>query len=372
MGRRWLVGSHIDTVTDAGKYDGSLGVLAGIAAVEALHRAGEPLPVAVEVVAFGDDQSLELRFVLDRACVPGPCPAVGVGGYEGLPAAVPRYGCGEERYAQRDGVVVARDACEMNEAVMGRVLTMQEDEAEAPSPPGTCWTIVVSDSGVGIAPEKLPMERILGGQMGRFVQSLHEEHGVVFHLNDTAVSITQGQVTLKSDRALPVDFVVAGIGVRPRIDLAAKAGLLVERGVVVNAFLETSVTGVYAAGDIAQQATSVAEQRASSTMTQIGETLEQVAHAVHGASDNLRSEQPQLAGFGDTAADQVDRAAQFLREHDAREVIEGVQDFARRQPAVGIGAITVENATAVILAGGSGRRFWRASPTRPSRCPATS
>lgn len=93
-----------------------------------------------------------------------------------------------------------------------------------------------------------------------------------------------------------------------------------------------------AAGDIAQQATSVAEQRASSTMTQIGETLEQVAQAVHGASDTLRTEQPQLAGFGDTAADQVDRAAQFLREHDAREVIDGAQDFARRQPAVVIGA----------------------------------
>ena len=93
-----------------------------------------------------------------------------------------------------------------------------------------------------------------------------------------------------------------------------------------------------AAGDIAQQATSVAEQRASSTMTQIGATLEQVAEAVHGASDNLRSEQPQLAGYGDTAADQVDRVAQYLREHDAREVIDGAQDFARRQPAVVIGA----------------------------------
>ena len=93
-----------------------------------------------------------------------------------------------------------------------------------------------------------------------------------------------------------------------------------------------------AAGDIAQQATSAAEQRASSTMTQVGDTLEQVAQAVHGASDNLRAEQPQLAGFADTAADQVERAAQYLRERDAREVIEGAQDFARRQPVVVVGA----------------------------------
>jgi NADPH-dependent 2,4-dienoyl-CoA reductase/sulfur reductase-like enzyme len=102
------------------------------------------------------------------------------------------------------------------------------------------------------APEQRPMERILGADMGDFIRKLHEEHGVIFHLGDTVAAIEGNHARLKSGGSLEADFVVVGVGVRPRLGLAEQAGLKLDRGVVVDAYLETSAPGIYAAGDIAR------------------------------------------------------------------------------------------------------------------------
>ena len=103
---------------------------------------------------------------------------------------------------------------------------------------------------VGI--EKQLMEKILGPEVGSFLRKLHEEHGVTFHLGTTATSIDAQSVTLKNGEILPADLVVVGIGVRPAISLAEHAGLAIDRGIAVNEYLETNVSGVFAAGDIAR------------------------------------------------------------------------------------------------------------------------
>jgi apoptosis-inducing factor 3 len=100
--------------------------------------------------------------------------------------------------------------------------------------------------------EQRPMERVLGPEMGDFVRALHEEHGVIFHLGDTVNAIDGKRASLKSGSVIEADLVVIGVGVKPRLALAERCGLAIDRGVTVDAYLETSVPGIYAAGDIAR------------------------------------------------------------------------------------------------------------------------
>jgi NADPH-dependent 2,4-dienoyl-CoA reductase/sulfur reductase-like enzyme len=96
------------------------------------------------------------------------------------------------------------------------------------------------------------MERILGAELGQFVRRLHEQHGVIFHLGTTVTAIDKVGVTLKNGKRVEADLVVIGIGVRPAINLAERAGLAIDRGVTVDEYLQTSDPHIFAAGDIAR------------------------------------------------------------------------------------------------------------------------
>ena len=87
--------------------------------------------------------------------------------------------------------------------------------------------------------------------MGRFVQKLHEEKGVRFHLGAELRAIHAREVEL-ANRRLPADLVVMGVGVKPRTELAKRAGLEVDNGIVVDAHLRASAPDVWAAGDVAK------------------------------------------------------------------------------------------------------------------------
>src|SRR5262249_18448811 len=94
--------------------------------------------------------------------------------------------------------------------------------------------------------------RILGDEVGRFVQSVHESKGVKFHLHTRPQRITAHAVELSDGTSLPCDLVVMGVGVRPRTALAEAAGLQVNNGILVDAYLRTADPDIYAIGDVAR------------------------------------------------------------------------------------------------------------------------
>jgi NADPH-dependent 2,4-dienoyl-CoA reductase/sulfur reductase-like enzyme/nitrite reductase/ring-hydroxylating ferredoxin subunit len=102
-----------------------------------------------------------------------------------------------------------------------------------------------------VAPEDVPLGKLMGRDLGDFVKTLHSEKGVTFHLERTARHVGKDRVTLDNGDEIRADFVVMGVGVRPRTALAQAAGIHVDNGIVVNEYLETSTSGIWAAGDAA-------------------------------------------------------------------------------------------------------------------------
>jgi apoptosis-inducing factor 3 len=103
-----------------------------------------------------------------------------------------------------------------------------------------------------VAPEATPLEKVMGAEVGRFIQSLHESKGVRFHLGQTVAAVNGRTVTLSKGATIDADLVVMGVGVKPASALAEKAGLTMDRGIAVNEYLETSAPGIFAAGDVAR------------------------------------------------------------------------------------------------------------------------
>ena len=106
-----------------------------------------------------------------------------------------------------------------------------------------------------IDPLTVPLERVLGTEVGAVYRDIHLDHGVQMLLG-TGVEAFEGanaveRVRTTDGRELDCDFVVVGVGVQPRIGLAAQAGLAVDNGILVDEHLHTSAPGVFAAGDVA-------------------------------------------------------------------------------------------------------------------------
>jgi 3-phenylpropionate/trans-cinnamate dioxygenase ferredoxin reductase subunit len=101
----------------------------------------------------------------------------------------------------------------------------------------------------------LPLERVLGRELGRFYRDVHADHGVELHFGAgiEALSGADGveEVVLTDGTVVEADVVVVGIGVVPRVEIAEAAGLRIDNGILTDEHLATSVSGVFAAGDVA-------------------------------------------------------------------------------------------------------------------------
>ena len=106
-----------------------------------------------------------------------------------------------------------------------------------------------------VEPAPTPLYGVLGETIGGVFAQLHTDHGVELRLGtglrELRGTTTVSEIVLEDGRVEPADVVVVGVGVTPRTELASTAGLVVDNGIVVDQYLESSSAGIYAAGDVA-------------------------------------------------------------------------------------------------------------------------
>jgi 3-phenylpropionate/trans-cinnamate dioxygenase ferredoxin reductase subunit len=118
---------------------------------------------------------------------------------------------------------------------------------------------------VAIDPSKTPLFRVLGEGVGQTIAKLHRDHGVRMIFEDTVAAFEGtrrvGCVVTKAGLRLECDFAVVGIGIEPAIEALADSGIHVDNGVVVDEYCQTNVSGIYAAGDVANHYHPVFDRR---------------------------------------------------------------------------------------------------------------
>jgi NADPH-dependent 2,4-dienoyl-CoA reductase/sulfur reductase-like enzyme/nitrite reductase/ring-hydroxylating ferredoxin subunit len=103
-----------------------------------------------------------------------------------------------------------------------------------------------------VARDAVPLERVFGRQLGDFITGLHRQQGVAFHLQAAVQDFDGREVQLDDGTRIAADLLIVGVGVKPRTGLAEATGLAVQDGILVDAFLQTSAAGIFAAGDVAR------------------------------------------------------------------------------------------------------------------------